>query len=142
MEAHFVPPVLDVQREALVESVAMSGSDEAVVGFQGVEDAEAAEALVGCHVLVAEDDVDEDALADMDAAEPSAFVGWSFVDVTSGCRGRVVGADAMPTQVLLTVTLDGETQERLVPLVDELIEQVDEAGELVSLNLPKGMFDL
>lgn len=142
MQVHLVPPVIDAPRTAEVRSVSMQGQSSAVVAFSGIGDAAVADMVVGCHCLVSEDAVDPEVLAEALGGPEAPFSGWTFEDVTSGRTGCVLGAQNMPSQVLLTVSVDGEGGERLVPLVDDFVVSRDDDAMRLVLDLPTGIFDL
>lgn len=142
-DVHIVPPSLDAPRLAAVESASVQADGSAVVKLAGVDDAQAADALVGRHCLVAREHADG-LLPDAScAAEGAGVQGWAFEDAVSGLRGTVVRADEMPGQTLLAVVLEGDGgRERLVPFVDEFVESADEEGRMLRLRLPAGIFDI
>lgn len=142
MQVHFVPPVTDAPRTAEVQSVSLQGQSSAVVAFSGIGDASTADMVVGCHCLVAKDAVDPETLAEALDGSEASLEGWAFEDVASGKSGLVLDAQRMPSQVLLTVSVDGECGERLVPLVDDLIVSRDGDAMRLVLELPTGIFDL
>lgn len=146
MEVRFVPPAIDAPRKATVEKVCSyaGNSSEAIVSFSGVDNAETAEALVGCHCLLPSEEVA--------SIEPpygllaaDKMEGWRFHDLTTGFEGRVFSAETVGAQILLTVFLDGEDPDdggHLVPLAEELVEEKDDAGHVISMRCPVGIFDL
>lgn len=143
MQVHLVPPRIDIPRSAEVRSVSSVAGGDAVVSLSGIDDAATADALAGCHCLVARDDVEgclgegpvQGVLFDLG--------GWTFEDGRSGRTGRVLEVREMPGQTLLVVALDGEGgREHLVPLVDEFVVRADEEGRHFVLDLPQGLFEL
>lgn len=139
MRAALVPPRLDAPRDVTVASVQMRAEDEALVFFDEVTDADVAHALVGCHVLVPRDELDP---ADLEPAGAwPAWEGWEVVDAEAGPVGAVAGITEMPLQSLLVVARpDGS--EALIPLVDDLIADVDEDARRIDVALPAGLLDL
>lgn len=143
MEVRLVPPVIDAPRKVAVEAVDMQTPHSAVVAFSDIKDATCADMVTGCHCLVAEDDVDPEVLSDARRGSGPALEGWTFRDVASGKSGRVINAQDMPSQMLLTVSVDGEGgSEHMVPLVDELVVDLDEGARHMTLKLPDGIFEL
>lgn len=143
MTVHFVPPVIDGPRQAKVDAIAMQGDDAAVVRFEGIEDVDAAEMLVGCHCLVARSAIDGELLESLSGEAVPSFEGWTFVDEASGRTGAIVGLDEMPGQVMLSLAVEGEEGSvRMVPLVDDFIVTEDEGAKLLTLSLPGGLLDL
>lgn len=142
MQVHLVPPVVDAPRTVEVWSVSMQGPSSGVVAFSGIGDADVADMVVGCHCLLDKDSVDPKALAEALDGPEALLLGWTFEDAASGRTGRVAGVQNMPSQVLLTVSVDGEGGERLVPLVDDFVVSRDGDAMHLVLDLPIGIFDL
>lgn len=135
-EVALVPPRTDLPRDVRVASVEDAGEGEAVVAFDGVSSDDARE-MVGMHCLIRRDLVDEEALA----AAPGLWQGWAVVDGASGQVGHVAGLVENPAQDLLEVARpDGTTV--LVPLVDEIVRDVDPDSATVLVSLPQGLLDL
>ena len=135
-EVAFVPPQLDVPRRAVVSDVRLIDDRSAEITFEGV-DGDAAGILVGCHCLIPRDTLDESAFEDA----PGMWEGWVVVDATAGEIGFVSGLTDNPGQALLEVGRpDGSTV--LVPVVDEIVLDVDVEGGVVHVNLPQGLLEL
>ena len=135
-EVAFVPPQLDVPRRATVADVAPIDDRTAEVSFAEV-DGKAAGVLVGSHCLIRRASVDESALH----ASPAIWEGWAVVDEAFGEVGFVTGFIENPGQMLLQVGRpDG--REALVPIVDEIVRDVDERAGVVHVCLPQGLLDL
>lgn len=135
-EVAFVPPQTDLPRRAVVESIADNDGRSACVVFAGI-DGQAARGLVGCHCLIRRDRLDEGVFEE----EPSLWDGWMLVDGQEGEIGEIVGLADNPGQALLEVRRsDGSTL--LVPVVDEIIRDVDVDSGTVHANLPQGLLDL
>lgn len=135
-EVAFVPPQLDAPRRAIVSDVRLTGDYTAEISFEGV-DAEAADALAGCHCLIARDSIDQSVYEQA----PGAWEGWEVVDAEAGRIGVVSGFIDNPGQALLEV--ERPTGEFvLIPVVDAVITGVDVEGGCVSVALPKGLLEL
>ncbi len=142
-ELHLVPPRMDAPREVhLCDEVSTSAARE-VVFFSEIEDATVADRVCGCHVLIDENDIDS-----IDEAPMSAgiFVGWTLIDATLGEIGVVKDAEERFEQVLLYVNvtdaphISGDV--KLIPLVDDIIVEVDEVSCKLTLDCPQGLFDI
>ncbi|HEX2058351.1 MAG TPA: ribosome maturation factor RimM [Actinomycetota bacterium] len=105
-----------------------------LVKFEGIDDRSGAEALRGAVYVPAEDARD---------LEPGEF--WEHdlagLDVVHGLTGDVVGTVARveegPAQDLLVV--DTPRGERLVPLVGEIVVDVDLSARKVTIEPPEGL---
>lgn len=109
-----------------------------LLGFEGHPDRTAAEALRGTRLLVA--DGDEDDGAGDEGWREEDLLGFA-VELLDGTRvGEVMGLQLREVQDLLVVrTAAGE---RLVPFVDDLVPEVDEAARRVVLDPPPGLLEL
>ena len=135
-EVALVPPQLDVPRNVVVESVKPISDDSAEIRFQGVDDADVAQQLVGMHCLIKRDLLDEGVFE----SAPALWQEWPVIDRHAGQIGVVCGIIENPGQDLLEVERDGGTV--LVPLVDEIVESVDVDAGCIYVNLPNGLLDL
>lgn len=135
-EVAFVPPRLDVPRRAVVSLVKLVDERSAEVEFEGV-DGDDAIALAGCHCLIRRDSIDESVFEEM----PAAWEGWVVVDREEGEIGVVEGLVENPGQALLEVGRpDGGRV--LVPVVDEIVRDVDAKRRIIGVELPQGLLDL
>ena len=135
-EVAFVPPQLDAPRQAVVSDVRLIDDYSAEVAFEGV-DGEAAGILVGCHCLIPRDSLDESVFEDV----PGMWEGWTVLDAKAGEVGAISDIIENPGQDLLEVEKpDGSTV--LVPVVDEIVLDVDADARIVRVGLPAGLLDL
>ena len=135
-EVAFVPPQTDLPRRAIVGDVRMLDDASADVQFDGMEQVDGYEGLVGCHCLIRRDLIGEEALQ-----EPSSiWEGWDVVD-GDGVVGVIVDVIENPAQKLLEVERpNGATV--LIPAVDEIVLDVDVESRSVRVDLPKGLLEL
>ena len=141
MEVAFVPPREDAIRRSRVASVELLDDRSAEVHFADIDTIDVAHALVGCCCLVHRADVDEQAL---DAA-PARWEGWTVVDAEVGPIGSVKGIIENPAQMLLEVERADDVLGEgtvLVPVVDEIVIDVDPESRTVLVNLPTGLLEL
>lgn len=144
-EVAFVPPVLDACRRTRVVEVGPLFDDTAEVAFAHIDTMEAARPLVGAHVLVRRGVLDA-----AQASHPLAPAsGWGVVDDRWGFLGRVRGVVAGPGQDLIEVERagsealpDANAQTLLIPLVDEIVRNVDPDAGVVLVSVPDGLLDL
>lgn len=113
--------------------------DRWYVRFAEVADRTAAEALRGADLAV---EVDEEVEADEDpdAWYPSQLTGLAVHHVDGRELGTVVGVEHYPAQDLLTVRT-GDGRRVQLPLVEQLVPEVDlEAGRILA-DPPGGLFE-
>jgi 16S rRNA processing protein RimM len=109
-----------------------------VLGFEGVEDRNAIEALRGVSLLIPRsqrpvlDDPDDFYTSDLLGLEASTTSGRALGPVRDVID--IAGTDYL--------VLDVEGVERLVPFVSALVPTVDVAGGVIVIDPPEGLFDL
>ena len=136
-EVAFVPPRTDMPRRAIVDEVRETGEDSADVLFAEIQDRDVAQALVGSHCLIRRELVDEEALRQA----PAIWDGWEVVDEVEGPIGHVAGFVQNPGQSLVEVERPGG-KTALIPVVDEIVLDVDPEARLVRVAVPNGLLDL
>lgn len=104
-----------------------------LIAFEGVDDANAAAALVGATLTVAR--------ADVHLARGEYFdedlIGCTLVDAQDGrALGEVTGVEHYPAQDVLRVD-----RRALVPLVRAFVQRVDVAAKRITVTLPPGLLD-
>jgi 16S rRNA processing protein RimM len=104
-----------------------------LIRIAGIDDADAAQALVGARVSIAPDDAALGAGEYFDAD----LVGCRLVDADGRERGIVVDVLHYPNQDLLAIG-DART---LLPLVAAFIAQVDVARKEIRVTVPPGLLD-
>lgn len=139
MEVALVPPVLDGPRNVVVSEVASRSDTEALVFFDGVDDADVARTIVGCHCLVRRDSIDWDEVVSDD--DVPSWEGWIVHDEGYGFVGEVTHIEPRPLQPLLHIVRE-DGAEVLVPLVEDFISSIDEDARRIVTNCPSGLFDL
>lgn len=109
------------------------------VSFEEVADRTGAEALRGVELSVAvdaEEEIDEDP----DAWYPSQLKGLAVRHVDGRELGTVVGIEHYPAQDLLIVRT-GDGRRVQLPLVEQLVPEVDLEHQVVLADPPGGLFD-
>lgn len=142
-ELHLVPPRMDAPREVHLLEEASTDASRAVVLFSEIDDATVAERVCGCHVLIDAADLDEIA---HDQGGGAAFLGWAVEDAKLGEVGVVEDAEERFEQILLDVRISEgsriEGDRKLIPLVSDIIVDIDEESRTLKLDCPQGLFDI
>ena len=141
MEVAFVPPREDAVRRSVVDRVVPIDERSAEVHFADIGGIDEAHRLVGCCCLVRRACLDE---AVLDGA-PARWEGWTVFDSAAGCVGTVRGIVDNPGQMLLEVArAEGVPGEGalLIPVVDEIVRNVDVEARTVLVDLPAGLLEL
>lgn len=109
-----------------------------LLGFEGVPDRTAAEALRNTRLLLAEDGAQDDGDEGWYEAD---LLGFAVVLPDGTPVGQVAALHVRPVQDLLEVRLPGGGSA-LVPFVDELVPEVDEDARRLVVDPPPGLLDL
>ena len=68
------------------------------------------------------------------------IIGFKVIDSVQGPIGIITGVNDASSQVLLEV--EHNDKQILIPLVDELIKQLDKQQKQIYLSIPEGLLDL
>ena len=68
------------------------------------------------------------------------IIGFKVIDSVQGPIGIITGVNDTSSQVLLEV--EHNDKQILIPLVDELIQQLDKQKKQIYLSIPEGLLDL
>ncbi len=110
-----------------------------LLGFEGVTDRNAAEALRNTRLLHDEDDV-EDEIDDGGWYEKD-LLGLTVVLTDGSVLGEVSALHTREVQDLLEVRLS-DGREVLIPFVEEIVPEVDEEAGRVVVDPPPGLLEL
>ena len=145
MEVTFVPPVLRIPRSGKVLDVEEMSEGRYMVWFDCIDNRTDAERLEGHFCLVRTSCLPENYMDNQDID----LTGFSVVDESAGCIGKVVRIDENPAHALLVVdrsivsdSSEGREDEVLIPLVDEFLVAVEEEMREIRVSLPDGLLDL
>ena len=129
------PPALKRPRWIRVEAVAPYG-DDARVKFEGIDDLDAAESIVGCTVLVHEDDIELD---ELDVAFDD-LIDVEVEDPRYGVIGRIV--EVMETPANDVWVIDGGAYgEVLLPVIDQVVTSIPDEGP-IQVHVLDGLLEL
>ena len=117
------PPQLKGDRFRTVRSVLHRG-DDALVSLSGIESIDDAEAVSGCFVLAAVDDLD---LGPLDVAFDD-LIGRGVSDERYGQVGRIV--EVLETPANDVWVLRGDYGEVLLPVIEQVVDNIPEDGPI------------
>jgi 16S rRNA processing protein RimM len=111
-----------------------------LVAFDGIDDANAAETLVGATLTIGRDVVElaPDEYFDDD------LVGCALVDASGAMLGRVVAVEHYPAQDVLLIALrqaQDDKRRAIVPLVRAFVKNVDVGAKRILVDVPPGLLD-
>jgi len=121
-----------------IDDYRYKSASTALVAFEGIDSQQRAKELTGCDVFFpyADDDGHDDTL------NVYGIIGFELLDAADGSVvGRIRALDNTTANMLFEV--DGsDGRELLIPVGDELVEQVDVRNRQVVMRLPDGLLDL
>jgi 16S rRNA processing protein RimM len=107
------------------------------VFVEGVKSEKQADLMIGKSVYLPLDQLPK--LAD-DQFYFHEIIGFKVIDSVQGPIGTITGVNDASSQVLLEV--EHNDRQILIPLVDELIQQLDKQQKQLYLSIPEGLLDL
>lgn len=119
-----------------IESLSIRG-EKALVKFEEVDDAERAEELKGSKIFLP--------LENLPPLEGKSFyfhevINFTVTDKSFGLIGTITDIYDVSAQQLFSI--DHKGKEVLVPVNDDIIEQVDRDKKMIYVDLPEGLVDI
>ncbi len=121
-----------------VTSVELQGWDSGLLKLEGIETPEAAKKHSGNTLYLKEKEVK--AFFEKDADSIEYLIGYKLVDDASGTIGEITELLETPGQVLAVVA--GNGKEYTIPLVDDLIVEINKRKKELRMNLPEGLLEI
>ena len=112
-----------------------SNDKEYIINVEDVDKVESAKKLVTRQVYV-----DESILIGYAKESPLLWIGFSVIDKNNGILGDIDDVSQTGFQWLARVNYNGT--EVLVPLIDQMIENVDIKARTINVNLPEGLLEV
>ena len=119
-----------------IESLKEKGSSKALLRLTGIEDLEDAEDVAGKDILAKRSAINGDEMDD-DEISIENLIGWAILGKRGEKIGEITDFEPIPGNTCLYVETDGDTV--MVPLHDDLIIDVDEENQTLTLDLPEGL---
>jgi 16S rRNA processing protein RimM len=127
----------DAARRVEVESVRPGGAAAHVLKLRGVDDRDAAQALVGTELVLEPGPLDVEGPPQLRTFQVR---GLSVVTMAGDVVGEVVDVEEMPAQDLLVVR--GPRGEHRVPVVPAIVRDIDFEARVVRIDPPAGLLEL
>ncbi|MBQ9691025.1 MAG: 16S rRNA processing protein RimM [Eggerthellaceae bacterium] len=151
MIVHFVPPGLRDIRTTKVLEVTFAKADDYYVMFKDVTTRDEAQALVGKHCLVAQSELE----GATHVTNYDQLQGFDVIDTKYGKLGTLSHIEHFPGHSLLAVncTTNTETLSKkesfpdegktiLIPLADEIINEISDENRSIYVTVPAGLLAL
>jgi 16S rRNA processing protein RimM len=118
-----------------VVSAKASNEEEYIVTVEDVVTVEAAKKLVGKQVYVK-----DDVLKNVKTDSPLLWIGFNLVDKEKGGLGVIEDVVQTGHQWLAKLTIEGK--EVLIPLVEDMLIDVNLRNKFVRVDLPEGLIEV
>ena len=128
-ESHLIP--------CFTTKVQLHKSQLLRVSVEGVNSEKQADLMIGKSVYLPLDQLPK---LDDDKFYFHEIIGFKVIDYVLGPIGIITGVNDASSQVLLEV--EHNDRQILIPLVDELIQQLDKQQKQIYLYIPEGLLDL
>lgn len=112
-----------------------ANEEEYIVTLEDVATVEAAKKLVGKQVFVK-----DDVLKNVKTDSPLLWIGFNLVDKEKGGLGVIEDVVQTGHQWLAKLTIEGK--EVLIPLVDDMLIDVNLRNKFVRVDLPEGLIEV
>lgn len=118
------------------EGLRFRTSDSAIILFEDLESQDKVKELIGCKVYIPNEEIIEP-----EEMNPLSYLdGFMVFDKKMGKLGPVVGIDDYAGNIVITV--NHPRSEILIPLSDNIIEQINEDKQELFLDCPEGLIEL
>lgn len=118
-----------------VVSTKGNNDEECIVQLEDLDTVESAKRLIGKHVYVK-----EDILKGKADDSPLMWIGFNLVDKTKGGLGEIEDVMQAGAQWLARITYEGK--EVLIPLVKEMILDINTRNRYIRMDLPEGLIEV
>ncbi len=116
-----------------ISSIRSFKADEWVVCFDDYDNKSSVENLIGSPVWVKNDLIE----AVDDELYMDELTGYELINLTTGRQGVIVDFMDIPGNPVFEVELEGE--KIMVPAQDELIQEIDQDDQKLTMHLPEGI---
>ena len=118
-----------------VQTAKAANDEEYIITVEDVTVVEAAKKLIGKQAYVK-----EDILSATAADTPLLWIGFNLVDKEKGSLGPIEDVMQAGPQWLAKLTYEGK--EVLIPLIEQMILDVNIRNKYIRMDLPEGLLDL
>jgi 16S rRNA processing protein RimM len=118
-----------------VQTAKAANEEEYIITVEDINVVEAAKKLIGKQAYVK-----EDILSTTAADTPLLWIGFNLVDKEKGSLGPIEDVMQAGPQWLAKLTYEGK--EVLIPLIEQMILDVNIRNKYIRMDLPDGLLDL
>ncbi len=120
-----------------IETLQPRPKNQALVKLMDIETSEDASPLAGCEIYIPLTLLPKQKGSKLYSQD---IEGYTVIDANRGNTGLVTKIIEMPQQFLLSIDLNGK--EILVPIVDEIVKNIDHKTKTIYIEAPEGLIEL
>ena len=120
-----------------IELLQPKAKGQAMVKFLDVDSTDDASLLAGCDIFIPIAMLPKQKGTQLFSVE---IEGYTVIDATLGETGTVRTVLKMPQQALLAIDFNGK--EILIPIVDEIVKNIDRKTKTIHIEAPEGLIEL
>ncbi|HRO42160.1 MAG TPA: ribosome maturation factor RimM [Flavipsychrobacter sp.] len=118
-----------------VSAAKAANDEEYIVNLEDVEQVEAARKLIGKQVYVK-----EEILSKVTGNSPLLWIGFNVIDKQKGSLGNIEDVVQTGHQWLGKINYEG--REVLIPLIEQMIVDVNVRNKFIRMDLPEGLLEI
>jgi len=107
-----------------------------VVKFEDIDDIDKARKLVGCSIIISDNEIN---IFLKKRNSPFLLIGYEVIDKKFGSLGKIQNILELPQQIL--IQLNYKNKELLIPLVDQIVNNIDNKKKVISILAPSGLIN-
>ncbi len=121
----------------------VTGGKELIIKFEDIDDIDAARLITSKELFLKEDQIipAEQRKYSQIGIEYSETQGFAMVSIEGKYIGTISEVMEMPGQIMALVQMD-ENLEKLIPLNEQFVVEINEAEKQVVIDLPDGLLEL
>lgn len=119
-----------------IEEYRFQSDSVALVKFEDTDSVDGAERLTGCNVYLERKYITE---TDEEEVPLNYFIGYKVVNAADGkAIGQITAVDDNTENWLFIINTE-EGEETLIPAHEDFIDEIDQKGKVLKLDLPEGL---
>ncbi|MEG1643253.1 MAG: ribosome maturation factor RimM, partial [Bacteroidales bacterium] len=120
-----------------IEDYRFRSDTAALIKFEDIDDDTSARVLINREIYFPKKHIVHEDIGE----EPADyFLGYKVV-VSGRYLGDITEIDDTTANVLFTVVA-GDGRDYLIPATDDFVENIDEEGKIINMNIPEGLLDI
>ena len=119
-----------------IESIKFTKDNEALVKLEDVHTKESAAHLKAKEIFVHKRDI----IDEVSNSEELSWLDYTLNDSNVGDLGSIINVFEFPAQLMIQIIY--KKNEKLIPLHDDFIDEIDHENKQIQVTLPEGLLDI